>query len=45
LRTLRSLDAATARRRLYAFLARRGYDASDIRRYMDSMPGEALPLE
>jgi regulatory protein len=38
LRTLRSLDAATARRRLYAFLARRGYDGSAIRRVMDALP-------
>jgi len=38
LRTLRSLDAATARRRLYAFLARRGYDGSAIRRVMDAIP-------
>lgn len=45
LRTLRSLDPATARRRLYAFLARRGYDASAIRRLMDTLPGDAVPLE
>ena len=47
LRTLRSADAATARRRLYAFLARRGYDGSAIRRVMDSLPGsdEADALE
>lgn len=38
LRTLRSLDAATAHRRLYAFLARRGYDGSAIRRVMDALP-------
>jgi regulatory protein len=41
LRTLRSLDAATARRRLYAFLARRGYDGSAIRRVIDALPGES----
>jgi regulatory protein len=45
LRTLRSLDPATGRRRLYAFLARRGYDSSAIRRAMDSLPGDELPLE
>jgi regulatory protein len=39
MRTLRSLDSVTARRRLYAFLARRGYDASAIRRLMDTLPG------
>ena len=38
LRTLRSADPAAARRRLYAFLARRGYDGSAIRRVMDSLP-------
>src|SRR5450432_3100083 len=38
LRTLRSLDPATMRRRLYAFLARRGYDGSAIRRVMDALP-------
>ena len=32
--SLRGLDAATRRRRLYAFLARRGYDADEIRRAM-----------
>ncbi len=45
LRTLHSLDAPTVRRRLYAFLARRGYDSSAIRRCMDALPGEALPLD
>jgi regulatory protein len=47
LRTLRSADPAAARRRLYAFLARRGYDSSAIRRVMDSLPanGEDAPLE
>ncbi len=38
LRTLRSLDAATTRRRLYAFLARRGYESSAIRRVVDALP-------
>jgi regulatory protein len=47
LRTLRSADPAVARRRLYAFLARRGYDSSAIRRVMDSLPAseEEEPLE
>ncbi len=30
--TLAKLDAATRRRRLYAYLARRGFDADDIQR-------------
>ncbi|MBX6721942.1 MAG: regulatory protein RecX [Dactylosporangium sp.] len=34
LRTLTRLDADTRRRRLYAFLARRGYDADDIQRVL-----------
>jgi regulatory protein len=38
LRTLRSADPATARRRLYAFLARRGYEGAAIRRVMDALP-------
>ena len=41
LRTLRSLDAATTRRRLYAFLARRGYESAAIRRVMDALPGDS----
>jgi regulatory protein len=47
LRTLRSADPATVRRRLYAFLARRGYEGSAIRRVMDALPasGEGEPLE
>jgi regulatory protein len=47
LRTLRSADPAAARRRLYAFLARRGYEGSAIRRVMDALPanGEDEPLE
>jgi regulatory protein len=32
LKTLAKLDAPTQRRRLYAFLARRGYDSDDIAR-------------
>jgi len=30
LKTLAKLDSSTQRRRLYAFLARRGYDGDDI---------------
>jgi regulatory protein len=41
LRTLRTADPVAARRRLYAFLARRGYDSAAIRRVMDSLPGNA----
>ncbi|CAN5353915.1 hypothetical protein BH09GEM1_BH09GEM1_05070 [soil metagenome] len=35
MRTLASLEPAVRRRRLYGFLARRGFDADDIRRAMD----------
>jgi regulatory protein len=38
LRTLRSADPATTRRRLYSFLARRGYESTAIRRVMDALP-------
>jgi len=41
LRSLTKLDPVVRRRRLYAFLARRGYDADDIRRAMDAV-GEQL---
>jgi regulatory protein len=41
LRSLAKLDPATRRRRLYAFLARRGYDGEDIRRTMAAV-GEEL---
>jgi regulatory protein len=46
-RTLRSADPAVARRRLYAFLARRGYEGTAIRRVMDSLKasGEDEPLD
>lgn len=37
LRSLEKEDAPTRRRRLYEFLARRGYDSDDIRRLMDRM--------
>ena len=43
LRSLGKLDPFARRRRLHAFLARRGYDADDIRRAMDAV-GEALNL-
>jgi regulatory protein len=39
--SLRKLDPVVRRRRMYAFLARRGYDADDIRAAMDAV-GEAL---
>ena len=39
LRTLRNEDPAVRRRRLYAHLARRGYDADAIRRAMDRVLG------
>ncbi|MGH7622588.1 MAG: regulatory protein RecX [Gemmatimonadaceae bacterium] len=45
MRTLRSLDPVVARRRLYGFLARRGYDASAIRRVVDALPGEDIALD
>jgi regulatory protein len=41
LRSLKKLDPAVRRRRLYAFLARRGYDGEDIRKAMESV-GEEL---
>jgi regulatory protein len=41
LRTLSKLDAPTQRRRLYAFLARRGYDGADIRTAMGRVLGAA----
>jgi regulatory protein len=37
LRTLAKLDSATQRRRLYAFLARRGFDADDIQRVLRNL--------
>ena len=39
--SLRGLDAPTRRRRLYAFLARRGYDADEIRRAMAAVLDDA----
>ena len=41
LRTLTKLEPMVRRRRLYAFLARRGYDGEDIRRAMEAV-GEEL---
>lgn len=41
LTSLRALEPAVRRRRLYAFLARRGYDGDDIRRAMAAV-GEKL---
>jgi regulatory protein len=41
LRTLAKLEPLVRRRRLYGFLARRGYDGDDIRRAMDAI-GEEL---
>jgi regulatory protein len=41
LRTMARLEPVVRRRRLYAFLARRGYDADDIRRAMNAV-GEAI---
>ena len=45
-RTLGSLDAASKRRRLYAFLARRGHDSDAIRRALEAaLAGEAADEE
>ncbi len=41
LRMLTKVDDATRRRRLYGFLARRGYDSDDIRRVLDQLVIEA----
>jgi regulatory protein len=40
-RTLLELDPATRRRRLYGFLARRGFDANDVSRMIRLLEGEA----
>jgi regulatory protein len=37
--SLRGLDPAVRRRRLYAYLARRGYDADDVRRAVEAVTG------
>lgn len=39
-RTLTRLDAPTRRRRLYAFLARRGFDSDDVSRIVRQLAGE-----
>ena len=44
-RSLARLDPIVRRRRLYAFLARRGYDADDIRRAMDVVGKESAAVE
>ena len=44
-RSLARLDPVVARRRLYGFLARRGYDADDIRRAMDAVGKELAAVE
>jgi regulatory protein len=44
LRSLAKLEPLVRRRRLYAFLARRGYDGEDIRRAMEAL-GEELGRE
>ena len=41
MRSLRALEPAVRRRRLYAFLARRGYNGDDIRRAMEVLNGKA----
>jgi len=38
--TLRTLDEPTRRRRLYAFLARRGFDSDDVSRVVRQLAGE-----
>ena len=42
LRSLAGLEPAVQRRRLYAFLARRGYDLDDIRAAIDSAGSSAI---
>jgi regulatory protein len=42
LRSLKNLDAGTRKRRLYAFLARRGYDLDHIRRAMQAVEATEL---
>jgi SOS response regulatory protein OraA/RecX len=38
---LGDVDDATRRRRLFAFLARRGFDSSDVSRVVKQLAGEA----
>jgi regulatory protein len=40
MRTLSSFDDATQKRRLFAFLARRGYESEDIKRVLRRLIGE-----
>jgi regulatory protein len=42
LRSLKNLDVDTRKRRLYAFLARRGYDLDDIRRAVQAVGGDEV---
>jgi regulatory protein len=42
LRALRNLDVETRNRRLYAYLARRGYDLDDIRRAIEAVAGAEI---
>jgi regulatory protein len=42
LRSLTKLDVETRKRRLYAYLARRGYDLDDIRRAVEAVAGTEL---
>jgi regulatory protein len=43
LRSLASLDRPARARRLYAFLARRGYESDDIRRVIETVLPEGAP--
>jgi regulatory protein len=45
LRSLRNLDEATRTRRLFAFLARRGYDPDAIRRAIQAVAGTEIDTE
>jgi regulatory protein len=44
LRSLRNLDAETRKRRLFAYLARRGYDLDDIRHAIQAVGGGELDV-
>ena len=45
LRTMSKLDDDTRRRRLFAFLARRGYESEDIQRVVRSLVSEGGPTD
>ena len=45
LKSLARLDTAVQRRRLYAFLARRGYDSDDIARTVRSLMSSEPPAD